>query len=173
VATTTGISASVPATLALVEALGGRDRAQALAGELGVTSWTPAHDSAPFGLTAGRAWSYALNKAAFWRREHGQVDVHDGIDDIALALAADAWSRSGRMSVEAAAPAPVRLRSGLVLAAQPASGGRVALPLSDSLKPVQQLDRTLCEIAGRYGPGRRDWVMQEMEYPSASTACAH
>ncbi len=173
VATTTGISASVPAALALVEAIGGRDKAQAVADELGVSSWTPAHDSAPFGLTAGRAWSYALNKAAFWRHERWQVEVHDGIDDIALALAADAWSRTGRVSVEAVAPAPVRLRSGLVLAAQPVAEERAQLPLSASLKPVQQLDRTLCEIAARYGPGRRDWVMQEMEYPSASTTCAH
>jgi transcriptional regulator GlxA family with amidase domain len=36
VATTTGITASVPTMLALVEALGGRGKAQALATELGV-----------------------------------------------------------------------------------------------------------------------------------------
>jgi len=50
----------------------------------------------------------------------------------------------------------------------------VLLPLVAALKPVQQLDRTLCEIADRYGNARRDWVMQEMEYPrtAANTACA-
>ena len=52
VATTTGITASVPTMLALVEAIGGRDKAQALAAELGVDSWSPAHDSSLFGLTA-------------------------------------------------------------------------------------------------------------------------
>ncbi len=36
VATTTGITVSVPATLALVEAIGGREKAQAIAAELGV-----------------------------------------------------------------------------------------------------------------------------------------
>jgi len=172
VATTTGITASVPAMLALVEAIGGRDKAQALATELGVASWDPAHDSAPFGLTAGRAWGYMLDKAAFWRGERWRVEVQDGSDDIALALVTDAWSRTGRVSVEAAAAGPVRLKSGLVLMAQPASDEAPRLPLSPTLKPVQQLDRTLCEIAERYGAARRDWVMQEMEYPGPAAACA-
>ena len=172
VATTTGITASVPTTLALVEAIGGPAKAQALADELGVTSWDPAHDSAPFGLDAGRVWGYMLNKAAFWRGERWRVDVQDGNDDVALALAADAWSRTGRVSVEAVSPSgPVRLKSGLVLVAQSAAEGQTRLPLSPTLKPAQQLDRTLCDIAGRYGDARRDWVMQEMEYRGTAVAC--
>jgi transcriptional regulator GlxA family with amidase domain len=172
VATTTGITASVPTTLALVEAIGGPDKARALAAELGVSAWNPAHDSSPFGLDAGRAWNYVLNKAAFWRREHRRVDVHDGIDDIALALAVDAWSRTGNVSIEASAAAPVRLRSGLVLVAQPAAERTPRLALAPELRPVAQLDRTLCEIAERYGAARRDWVMQEMEYPGAGAAAS-
>jgi len=174
VATTTGITASVPTSLALVEAIGGRATAAALAAELGAPSWTPAHDSTPFRLTAGRMWHYVLDKAAFWRHERWRVDVRDDIDDIALALAVDAWSRTGRVGVEAVSPSgPVRLRSGLRLAASAGGEGRTPLPLSPSLKPLQQLDRTLCEIAGRYGPTQRDRVMLEMEYPSAATTCAH
>jgi hypothetical protein len=38
------------------------------------------------------------------------------------------------------------------------------LPLNPSLKPMQQLGRTLSEIADRYGVSRREWVMLEMEY---------
>jgi transcriptional regulator GlxA family with amidase domain len=57
VATTTGITASVPTMLALVEAIGGHAKAQALATELGVDSWSPAHDSSLFGLNVSRAWS--------------------------------------------------------------------------------------------------------------------
>jgi putative intracellular protease/amidase len=171
VATTTGITASVPTTLALVEAIGGREKARALADELGVTSWSPTHDSAPFGLDAARVWSYLLNKTAFWRHEHWRVDVRDGSDDVALALAADAWSRTGRVSVEASASGPVTLRSGLVLAAQPAADRTPRVPLTPTLRPVQQLDRTLCEIAERYGASRRDWVMLEMEYAGGSAAC--
>ena len=173
VATTTGITASVPTTLALVEAIGGREKAQALAAELGVTAWSPAHDSTPFRPRCRPGLDYVLNKAAFWRHERWRVDVQDGIDDIALALAADAWSRTGHVSVEAARRrAPVTLRSGLVLVAQPAAERTPRLPLAPALKPVQQLDRTLCEIAERYGAARRDWVMLEMEYPGTGTGCA-
>ncbi|VTU23567.1 Carnitine catabolism transcriptional activator [Variovorax sp. PBS-H4] len=171
IATTTGITASVPTMLALVEAIGGRQRAQALASELGVAGWEPAHDSAPFKLDAGRAWTYVVDKAAFWRDERWRVEVQEGSDDIALALAADAWTRTGRVSVAASASGPVRLKSGLLLAAQPVDGGAPRVPLSPALRPVQQLDLTLCEIAERYGPARRDRVMQEMEYPRPGNAC--
>jgi putative intracellular protease/amidase len=167
VATTTGISASVPAMLALVEAIGGRAKAQTLAAELGVDAWSPAHDSSRFALDLGRMSGYLLDKAAFWRHEDWAVDVRDGTDDIALALAADAWTRTGHVGVAASAPAPVKLRSSLVLAARPVPSGAPRLPLAPSIKPVRQLERTLCEIAERFGAERRDWVAMELEYASA------
>ena len=90
------------------------------------------------------------------------------MDDIALALAADAWSRTGRVSIDASASGPVRLRSGLLLVAQPAAQGTPQrLPLATALKPAQQLDRTLGEIAKRFGAARREWVMMELEYAGA------
>ncbi len=170
VATTTGISASVPAMLALVEAIGGRAKAQALAAELGVASWGPAHDSTQFGLKPARMWNYVQTKAAFWRDERRSIAVQDGTDDIALAIAADAWSRTGQVSVAAAAPGPVKLRSGLVLAAQPASRNAPPAALAQGVKPVQQLERTLCEIEARYGAANRERVMVELEY-GAAPAC--
>jgi putative intracellular protease/amidase len=172
VATTTGISASVPMTIALVEAIAGPQRARALADEIGVADWTPAHDSSRFGLNAERRWSYIVDKLAFWRREQRAVDVRDGSDDIALALVADAWSRTGLVQVRAAAAAStVRLRSGLVLTAGPAAPGALRVAFGEGVKPVRQLDRTLCEIDARFGPSRRDRVEQEMEYPRGD-ACA-
>jgi transcriptional regulator GlxA family with amidase domain len=164
IATTTGITASIPTMLALVEAIGGRQKAQSLATDLGVGSWSPAHDSSLFRLTPTRGWHYLLNKAAFWQHERWSVDVHDGMDDVSLALAVDAWSRTGRVSVAACGRGPVTLRSGLVLAAQPAAPGTPRLQLAPDLKPVQQLDRTLSEIAERFGPARSEWVMMELEY---------
>jgi transcriptional regulator GlxA family with amidase domain len=174
VATTTGVTASVPTMLALVEAMGGRTTAQGIANELGVSSWGPEHDSASFRLDARRAWTYVLDKALFWRVERRRAEVQDGMDDIALALAADAWSRTGRASVEAvsASGGSVRLKSGLVLVARPSADGSPRLPLSPGLKPVRQLDRALCEIAERFGDARRDRVMLEMEYPGRGTDCA-
>jgi putative intracellular protease/amidase len=173
IGTTTGITASVPAMLALVEAIGGHDKARALATELGVDSWSPVHDSTPFFLNASRRWDYILNKVAFWRDERRSLEVQDGSDDVTLAFTADAWSRTGHVSVEATSSSgPVKLRSGLVLLAQAADDETLHLPLTPGLKPVQQLDRTLCEIAGRYGVSRREWVMLEMEYARMSIDCS-
>lgn len=170
VATTTGISASIPVALALVEAIGGHDKAAAVAADLGAKSWSPVHDSAPFAVTLRRGANYLLNKAArFWSHEPWGVDVHDGMDDIALALTADAWSRTGRVNVhaESATQGFVVLHSGMKLAAQGPSPERPRLPFSASLKPLQQLDATLCQIQERFGASRREWVALEMEYPAA------
>jgi putative intracellular protease/amidase len=165
VATTTGITASIPAMLALVEAIGGRTRAQELAAELGVSSWTLAHDSAAFGLGAERAARYLLAKAAFWRNTQWQVDARESMDDIALALAADAWSRTGYVRVIATGSGPVSLKSGLRLLPERAEAVPGRLTLATGMKPTQQLDLTLCEITARFGPARSEWVMMELEYP--------
>jgi putative intracellular protease/amidase len=169
VATTTGITASVPMLISLVEAIGGRDRAQSLAAELGVDSWSPKHDSSQFGLNGQRRWNYIVNKVAFWQHERWSVDVSDGMDDVALALAADAWSRTGRVSVDASAAGPVKLASGMTLVAQPIEQQMPRVPLEPSLKSVQQLDRTLCDIAQRFGDARQDRVRMELEYPRVPT----
>jgi putative intracellular protease/amidase len=171
VATTTGVTASVPSMLALVEAIGGREKAQAIAAELGLDAWSSAHDSSRFGLNVVRGFHYTLDKLAFWRNERWHVEVRQGMDDIALALAADAWSRTGHIRIDAAAPGPVKLRSGIVLVAQPAAPGSSRLPLTAALAPLHQLDRTLCEIGERFGAARREWVAIELEYGAAS-ACA-
>ncbi len=169
VATTTGITASIPVALALVEAIGGRDKAAAVAAELGANSWSPEHDSTPFALTVRRGASYLLNKARLWSHEQWGVDVHNGMDDVALALTADAWSRTGRVSVhaESASSDSVALRSGMMLIAERSSGERPRLPLTTAMKPLQQLDATLCQIQERFGISRREWVVLEMEYSGA------
>ncbi|MGE0349055.1 MAG: DJ-1/PfpI family protein [Hydrogenophaga sp.] len=169
VATTTGITASIPVALALVEAIGGRDKAATVAAELDADAWSPEHDSTPFALTLRRGASYLLNKAPF--RSHAQwgVEVRDGMDDIALALTADAWSRTGRVSVhaESASSDAVALRSGMVLVAERPARERPRLPITATMKPLQQLDATLCRIQERFGVSYREWVVLEMEYADA------
>lgn len=47
------------------------------------------------------------------------------------------------------------------------------MPLAADLKPIQQLDRTLCEIGERFGDARREWVAMELEYAAPPTGiCA-
>jgi putative intracellular protease/amidase len=169
VATSTGVTASVPTTLALVEAIAGREKAESVAADVGIESWRPEHDSTLFGLNARRRATFILNKVTgFLRHEEWAIDVHDGSDDIAIALAADAWERTSRVSVLAASSHnPVTLRSGLKLVTEPARPGMPRVPLASELKPVPQLDRTLCEILSRFGPSRHAWVLLEMEYAGA------
>ena len=62
------------------------------------------------------------------------------------------------------AAAKLRRAQNAVLAARPVPSDAPRLPLAPGLKPVQQLDRTLCEIGERYGAARRDWVTLELEY---------
>ncbi len=51
VATTTGISASMPMSLTLIEAIAGREKAESVAREIGLPDWDARHDSASFQFT--------------------------------------------------------------------------------------------------------------------------
>lgn len=64
----TGISASIPTSLALVEAIGGVRRAGAIARELGVAHWDERHLSSAFQLTNERRKTFVRNWLSFWRR---------------------------------------------------------------------------------------------------------
>ena len=170
VATTTGVSASLPVALALVEAVDGSARAAALAGEYGLSDWGPAHRSAEFRLRPGGVLTYLWNGAAFWAHETMGIAVRDGDDDVQLAFAADAWARSGRSEVIAVGPAAstsVRLRSGLALSVTPPgdAGKFRPLTLPTGLPPARQLDLSLCEIGRRHGDATRRWVALLMEHP--------
>jgi len=166
VVTTTGVSASLPVSLALVEALAGTARARALADALGVASWGAEHRSGLFGLDAGQVWTLAVNTVLFWRHERIAIAVEEGVDDIALAFSADAWSRTYRSSAVAvnARDSQVRLRSGLVLQVSAPLRGRALDVLLDEGPVGCQLDRSLQAIGGRYGEGTRRWVATQLEY---------
>ncbi|HXZ85558.1 MAG TPA: DJ-1/PfpI family protein, partial [Myxococcota bacterium] len=105
VLTTTGVSASLPASLTLVEAIAGRARAEELAAELGVPSFGAEHASRAFVLDRAALWTAAANRLAPWRHEEIELELRDGVDEVALALTADAWARTYRASVRARGPA--------------------------------------------------------------------
>lgn len=115
VITTTGVTASMPISIALVEAIAGPEKADSLATALGVRSWSPHHDSERFSLDMGHVGTAAANWLAFWGWETVGIPIRDGVDEIALSLTADAYSRTYRSSAHAiaAADAPVTTRRGL------------------------------------------------------------
>ena len=96
VATTTGISASLPMALTLIEAIAGREKAQAVGRSIGVPQWDARHDSGAFRFTRPFAMTAIGNTAAFWNRERLGIKLTLGIDEVSLALAADAWTRTYR-----------------------------------------------------------------------------
>jgi putative intracellular protease/amidase len=169
VITTSGVSASIPISIALIEAIAGRDRALAVATRLGVQDWSPVHDSSQFRL-GGKLVTGLLNKTMFWRHEQLGIAVAAGVDEIALALTADSWSRTRKswaFSV-APSPAPLRTRRGLILLPdrQPGAGEpAVMLPSFDRLPAAQALDRALQGIEERYGEPTAAFVAVQIEYP--------
>ena len=96
VATTTGITASMPMALTLIEAIAGRAKAQAVSRDLGLMSWDARHDSEAFKFTRPFALTAIGNMLAFWNREQLGIELAPGVDEVSLALVADALSRTYR-----------------------------------------------------------------------------
>lgn len=169
VATTTGITASVPMMLTLIEAIAGRGKAQAVASDLGLAQWDARHASAAFRLNRPFVLTVIGNRSAFWKHETLGIRLTPGIDEVALALVADAWSRTyrSRAVTFAGTPAALPSRSGLrifpdeVVPAWPADR---ELPAIAERKPAEALDQTLRAIAARYGAGTADLVAMQLEY---------
>ena len=96
VATTTGITASIPMSLTLIEAIAGRDKADPSRGTSASTHWDARHASDAFKFTRPFAMTVISNKLAFWNRDQLGIALAPGLDEVSLALSADAWSRTYR-----------------------------------------------------------------------------
>lgn len=166
VMTTTGVSASIPASLALLSALAGPTAARETARGLGVQAWSDVHDGGRYALTA-RAVAIALtNRLAFWRHETFDLPVEDGFDELPLALTADAWARTWRSDVVATAGARViESRHGLRLLTQPANVRHARVPMPAGRHGGSVLSGMLDDIAARYGDPTSGWVALQLEYP--------
>jgi len=167
VMSTTGVTASIPASLALVEAIAGPQQARSLAARMGVGDWNSMHDSAPFHMTTSRLWRFASNTLAFWNHETIRLPAQDGFDEIALALTADAWSRTYRsQAVIAETAKSIRSRHGLVLVPDLSSATDASVIAVPALPSARALDWTLSEIATRSGARTTDLDALQREYPA-------
>jgi putative intracellular protease/amidase len=166
VVSTTGVSAAVPVSIALVEAIAGADRARGLAAEMGVAEWSQSHDSGGYRFGGGVATLLA-NGAAKWKHEDVGVPLSDGVDDIALALTADSWSRTYRSRALTVAASPkIRSRYGLELLVDENSRAGIERMLApvDNKNPAQALDRALAQISSSYGKPTARLVAVQLEY---------
>ncbi|HUG57747.1 MAG TPA: DJ-1/PfpI family protein [Candidimonas sp.] len=179
ITTSTGVSANVPLMLALVEAIGGRHTVERVAGELGVKTWDGRHRTSAFQLTLEHKKTFIRNTLSFWRHETVGIPVVDNVNEIALGLMADAYSRTAMTTVIALGKdgKAVRSRHGLVIHPDQAIETATVdetLPAPRSDAPAMTMERELARITSRYDPPTAAIVALTMEYPwapgSASTA---
>jgi len=167
VITTAGVTASLPMSLALVEAIGGRAAAESTARRFGVASWGPTHRTADFAIeTSDRAAAAEAQRA---KQELTEIPISDGVDEVSLALQAEAWGRTMRTKVLTthAGRAPIRSRHGLVIVpdAEAKPGSHVVE--AASLPAVAELEATLVEMGRRYGAGVIRFAVLAMEYDAS------
>ena len=170
VVTTTGITASIPMMLTLIEAIAGRGKAEGVARGLGLEEWDARHASGAFGLTRPFATTVLANRMAFWSSEELGIRLERGMDEVSLALVADAWSRTYRsrtFTFAASTSAIVTANGVRVLPDRDTvdvpEDGRVSTP--PARRPAYALDDALRAIAARYGEATTDVVAMQLEYP--------
>ena len=168
VATTTGISASMPMALTLIEAIAGRAKAESVARDLGLADWDARHRSAAFRFNRPFATTVLGNKLAFWNRERLGIELTPGMDEVSLALAADVWSRTYRSQAVSFGTGEVTTLNGVrVLPDERARDWPQArrLPAVGRQAPARVLEQALGRIDARYGRRTGDVVALQLEYP--------
>jgi putative intracellular protease/amidase len=169
VVTTTGISASMPMMLTLIEAIAGRAKAEAVSRDLGLVGWDARHSSEAFRFTRSFATTVLLNSLAFWKREVFDMQLEQGVDEVSLALVADAWSRTYRSRVRTVAASldAVESRNGVRIVPDLASADwpqRNHISSFPAEGPANALDMALDAIAARYGKATTSIVAKQVEY---------
>jgi transcriptional regulator GlxA family with amidase domain len=166
-----GITAAVPTSLALVEAIAGNEWASQLAQKLGVPEWGTKHNSDQFRFEPGDIFSGIASLTVRSTDSLG-LPVMDGVDEIALSLTAEAYTATlrSRVFVLAKTEEPVKTKGGLVVVPDKIVGqGRPldrVLPEWDNKPSTHALDYAIKDIAERYGRRAARFVALEAEYPS-------
>ncbi|WP_262026993.1 DJ-1/PfpI family protein [Microvirga sp. Mcv34] len=169
VATTTGITASMPMALTLIEAIAGRGKSEAVARDLGLPGWDASHRSDAFSFSQPFVLTIIGNTLGFWKREELGIDLRSGADEVSLALVADAWSRTfrSRAVTFARTEAPLETRSRIRIIPDKVATSWSAehlLPAVGIQRPAHALDQALQGIAARYGNPTADLVAMQLEY---------
>lgn len=167
VITTSGVSASVPATLALLENIAGREPVLSHASRLGISSWPATHDATRFHLSGADIRLVIGNWLAFWKKERVELSLPSNVDEASAALVMDAYSRTYRTEVTLSA-SEVRTRHGLILRSRGNRGDRTVNPQLLRLPLGKVLDATLQQLESEYGPRTANFVATQLEYARSS-----
>jgi hypothetical protein len=157
-------------SLTLIEAIAGRDKAADVARQLGLAHWDARHNSEEFKVTRPFATTAAGNKLAFWSHEKLGLEIAPGMDEVSLALVADAWSRTFKSQAVtfARTSGEQTSRNGLSLVADQVTTNWPAerlLPPIGNEPPAEALRGVLRAIATRQGEPTAEIVAMQLEYP--------
>ncbi len=167
VAATTGVSASLPFALTLVEAILGRSRAEQSAADLGLADFGQAHYGAAFRLKTQHVLRAASNFVS--GNEHLGMPIDSETDELELAFVADSWSRTYRstlLTFSGADAGEVASSNGMRFVPDLSAAEGVVLPQIPAYdgRPANALVSTLSDIANRYGEATARLVALQLEY---------
>jgi hypothetical protein len=135
--------------------------------------WDARHNSDAFQFTRPFPLTAIGNRLAFWKQEQFGIELAPGIDEVSLALVADAWSRTYRSrAVTFAGTADAqRTQNGIRIFPDQVARHWPAehlLPAIRGQQPAKALDQALHGIAARYGMRTADFVAMQLEHPRQS-----
>ncbi|PJZ44538.1 DJ-1/PfpI family protein [Leptospira brenneri] len=168
--TTTGVTASIPISLGLVESIAGKNKTERIAKDLGVADWSPKHNSSEFNFDWNQYLATAKNLVSFWNYETIGISIYDGMDEISLALIADSYSRTYKSKAIAITnhkdsiltKSKIRFLSEHKETNQNDLSMLIEVP-SDT-KAFEELEKTLTRIQERYGNDTMRFVANQLEF---------
>ena len=157
----------MPMSLTLVEAIAGREKAEAVGRDIGLMGWDARHDSQAFPFTRPFALTAIGNTIALWNRERLGLELMPDVDEVSLALVADAWSRTYRSRAVTFSrdDEAILTRNGIRVIPERTTTDWPAerlLPAIGHQQPARALDQALRGIGGRYG------IAQLISWPCSS-----
>lgn len=166
ITTTAGVSASVPAALALLEELAGEGPMKATAARLGLPLPNPRHDASKYRFDPEAVRVGLGNLLTPWRRQAVVLPLATGFDELAAGFELDAWSRTFRSTAYLVTPPDgVVSRHGLrLLGVTRAQPGARSVPA-----PRGDLPAVFAEIRAAYGAPTARLVALQLEHPMGAS----
>lgn len=164
VMTTTGVTASIPAAIEIVKSIAGDEGANSIRSKYGFENIGLSHRSDNFQMTATHYQTVIKNLSMFWNYEKISIEAYDGIDEVTLALTADAWSRTYKSRAYLVGTNSY-YTSKSQLHFKPTKPFHADLTFSiQDTKPRGALEKVLFTVRDRYGTSTAKWVADQLEY---------
>ncbi|ABZ95211.1 Transcriptional regulator [Leptospira biflexa serovar Patoc strain 'Patoc 1 (Ames)'] len=166
--TTTGVTASLPISIAIIEFLADQKKAKRVAEEFGIPNWSANHNSEEFDFTWKHYLTAAKNLTFVWNYETIGMNLYEGIDEVSLALLADSYSRTYKSKAVAIGNHPFRTKSGILILPETKEEETNKIDLNVKIpidqKPFVLFLENLHEIQKRYGKSTFQFVATQLEF---------